>query len=278
MIVRLGPNSVPEIRRLLLRDPVVNLFLLGFLELHPLDRCAWIGAYRGGAGLGRGGSLTGVALLVPGRLVVPYAPDLADAAELGAHLKGRFDPTMVVGPRDASDALWQAWTRGRVRALRFYDQRLYTRAPLPGDEGAQDPALRLARPEEWREISEHSARMEIEDLGRDPRAESRSLHERVVRDRIDRGVTWVLEREGRIAFQINVGTATEHGCQVGGTFVPPELRGRGLAVDGMRAVCRRLLREHPLITLHVNEANAPAVRTYERVGFVRGAAFRLLTV
>jgi predicted GNAT family acetyltransferase len=40
----------------------------------------------------------------------------------------------------------------------------------------------------------------------------------------------------------------------------------------------RLLARRPLVSLHVNEANGPAVRVYEKVGFDRADAFRLITV
>ena len=63
-----------------------------------------------------------------------------------------------------------------------------------------------------------------------------------------------------------------------GTWVPPGFRGHGYATEGVRALCQRLLDDHPVITLHVNEANHPAVRVYEKVGFVRTSPFRLLTV
>ncbi len=121
--------------------------------------------------------------------------------------------------------------------------------------------------------------MEEEDLGRNPRRAYRELHDQSVRDRIRQGKTWVLERNGQIVFQINAGSSvTPIGCQVGGTYVPPEHRGNGYAVVGMRALCRRLLQHNNAVTLHVNEANLPAVRTYERAGFTRAAPFRLVMV
>jgi hypothetical protein len=43
-------------------------------------------------------------------------------------------------------------------------------------------------------------------------------------------------------------------------------------------VCRRLIADVPMVTLHVNEANHPAVRSYEAVGFRRSTPFRLMTL
>jgi ribosomal protein S18 acetylase RimI-like enzyme len=268
MVLRLPPGQIPEIQQLLRQDPVANLFGLGLLNGQPFDRATWIGRERA--------ALDGVVLLIPGRLAVPFAPDTDAAEEIGGFLRGRFAPCMVVGPREASDALWDAWTQGDTPPLRRYDQRLYVLRDRP--VGPDTAGFRLARPDEWRTIAARSAAMELEDLGRDPRVGEPRIYDRVVKDRIERERTWVYERGGVVVFHIHVGSATDHGCQVGGTYVPPDLRGHGVATVAMRSLGRELLRRFPLVTLHVNEANEPAVRLYERVGFVRDAAFRLITV
>ena len=216
------------------------------------------------------------ALVIPGRLVVPFAPDPADALAIGRWLRGRYPACMLIGPRPESDALWDGWTHGHTPPLRFYDQRLYT-IDTP-TVGPRVPGFRRAVLSDWETIASFSGAMEQEDLGRDPRQVEAGLHGRVVRDRIERGATWVIERDGELVFTLNVGTICEHGCQVGGTYVPPAHRGQGIATEGMQAMVRHLLTESPMVTLHVNEANTPAVRAYERVGFARSRPFRLVTV
>jgi hypothetical protein len=79
-------------------------------------------------------------------------------------------------------------------------------------------------------------------------------------------------------FTINVGTRSHLGCQIGGTYVPLAHRGKGLATAATAAVVRDLLKRHPRVTLHVNEANQPAVRVYEKIGFERSVPYRLATV
>jgi len=268
MITRIGTGSRPSLTALLATDPVQNLFLLGFVHATPLDRALWLGAYDG--------DLTGAALIIPDRLAVPFAPDAAHAEAIGGYLRGRYAPTMIVGPRAASDALWRGWTQGHQVPARCYDQRLYTcRAAR---QSAPDMAVRQAKKREWRTVSEYAARMQVEDLGQDPRAGDPALHDRVVKDRIRRGVTWVMTEGADVVFQVNVGTDFDGACQVGGTYVPPAFRGRGLASAGMASLANTLLATHHLVTLHVNEANTPAVRAYERAGFTRDAPYRLLTV
>ncbi len=264
---RLGTADLPAIARLLDEDPVVNLFLLGFVRAHAMDRGWWYGCFEDG-------DLVGLTLVLPGRLAVPYAPEPYDAALLGDHLYQLHRPTLLVGPRGACDAMWERWTRGRP-PTRAYDQRLYRLDIAP--EGEDPPGFRPAAYEEWPLVAEYSAAMELEDLGRDPSSEDPRLHDQVVRERLKSGRTWVTAQGAELVFQCNVGSAHALGAQIGGTYVPPPHRGQGHARRGVAALCRRLLPKFPRVTLHVNEANAPAVRAYERVGFVRDAPFRLIT-
>jgi GNAT superfamily N-acetyltransferase len=265
-VVRLAGSDEPAIEALLARDPIVNLFLIGFLAAHPAERTWWYG-------LGR--PLRALVLVLPGRLAVPFSPDPSDAALLGAHLAEQHTPCLLVGPRPAADALWGQWAGGAV-AHRSHDQHLYSLHPDQLAPSHEPVGFRKATLAEREAVALGAAEMEIEDIGVDPRLPEPSHHVAVVTDRIWAGRTWVIERGAEIVFQVNVGTSHPVGCQIGGTWVPPHLRGQGLAQAGISATCRHLLAHHPCVTLHVNEANRAAVRVYERVGFVRRAPFRLL--
>jgi len=256
------------LEELLDTDREVNLFLLGMLAQVPIERCHWYGLLDGDR-------VRATALLLPGRLCVPFAPDAEDASLLARHLARREAPCMTVGPREAVDRVWEEW--GRARApRRVFDQRLYVLREPPAC--GPDLRVRRARHEDWPVVARYAVLMQLEDLGTDPSAEDPRAHDRVVQDRIAAGRTWVVEDEGEIVYQINTGTSLPWGCQVGGTYVPVPHRRRGWGTLGTAEVCGRLMKVHPLVTLHVNEANTPAVRAYERVGFQRSAPFRLVTV
>ncbi len=272
-----------DVEALLHSDVETNLFLLGVLAsggASGLPPGAWwgYGPSRGGLPEKRSGGLSAMVFiassaLATGRnLAVPAgAPDGCEA--IGKAL-GPFGPIrMVVGPREASDALWQGL--GDPRARIRYEQRLYVcTAVTAGTELAIRPATLV----EADALADMAGQMMLEDLGEDPRVYDPEGHRRLVAERIRAGRTMVGTDGDRIVFKVDVGTRFDRGCQVGGTFVPPDLRGRGLATRGMRAVCRRLLADVPMVTLHVNEANQPAVRCYEAMGFRRSAPFRLMTL
>ncbi len=266
-IQRLSSECKVALEQHLLQAVDPNLFLLGILREYNLDRLYWYGVLEEG-------QVRAAVLALPPKLVVPSEGEPVLFAALGQHLRKRFQPMMLIGPRSPSDALWRTWA-GRTPPVRWYDQRLYVcRQTPPGPV----PPIRRALVSEQRTLSEHSAHMEWEDLGVDPSVEDPAAHARSVRARIERGATWVMERDGRIVFHINVGTDIPLGVQVGGTYVPPELRGQGLATQGMRALLQALLRHRPVVSLHVNEANTAAVRVYEKVGFSVDAPYRLATV
>ncbi len=264
---RLGAEHERELGALLDRDPISQLFLRGFLAANPVERAWWYGI---------GAPLRAAVLVLPARLAVPVAPDPADAAELGRHLHDQHRPCLLVGPRASADALWAAWAPEH-RPQRWYDQRLYVLDHRP--PGDDPPGFRRAFAADAPRVALQAAAMEREDLGTDPRAADPKHHDTVVTERIRAGRTFVIEdptAPERIVFQVSVGTVHADGAQIGGTYVVPSRRGRGLGVAGVAATCRELLERAPRVTLHVNEANLPAVRCYEHVGFARDAAFRLV--
>jgi uncharacterized protein len=74
----------------------------------------------------------------------------------------------------------------------------------------------------------------------------------------------------RVAFKAELGAVSSQVAQVQGVWVPPDLRGHGLATAGMAAVVNQTIGTvAPAVSLYVNHYNTAAIRVYEKVGFRR---------
>ncbi len=85
----------------------------------------------------------------------------------------------------------------------------------------------------------------------------------------------VIEDGGEIVFTGAFNFRGSEGSGLGGIYTVPAARGRGLASRATAALCRIGLSEGPVVTLHVDARNAPALRCYEKAGLVREGEYRL---
>ena len=267
----LHPNRRNELLERLGAEPDANLFLIDLLQRSTVQNTlaeTWIGI---------GDPVTSGAIVLgrrapgaPARLVVPFG-DPEASVHIGRRIRKDGPVSMIIGPRAASDGVWEGLAQPTPSV--HFDQRLYVCTAVTA--GTRLP-LRMARIEDADRLAPLAAEMMIEDLGTDPREPDPALHQRSVESRCSRGRTLIAEQGERICFQLNIGTFCRDGTQVGGTYVPPDFRRQGLSTAGMRTASEALLSQTRCVTLHVNEANVPAVRCYERTGFIRAAPFRLI--
>lgn len=101
-----------------------------------------------------------------------------------------------------------------------------------------------------------------------PRSSRAGVRSRM-RDSIQRGTTWVVERQGRPVAKVDLSISSRlRGAQVAGVYVDAEHRGGGIAAALVAALARQLLDDGlPAVTLHVRADNAPALRAYDSAGF-----------
>lgn len=265
----LTSDDLPELHRLLDRDPLVNLFVRNRVDATGLQ-ARWLG-----------GQVWGyfeddelVSACHAGANVVPVqATRKALAAFADRLLADGARASSIVGLRDAVLPLWERleprW--GPARSPRL-DQPFMT---LDRDSRiAPDPRVRPVLIDEFDTIYPACVAMFTEEVGVDPEASSRSGYRARVAQLISQGWSFAIIEDGEVVFKTEVGAATRDACQLQGVYVHPDLRGRGIAAPAMAAVVK-LVRQTvaPVVTLYVNDHNTAARRTYERVGFEHTATF-----
>ena len=180
----------------------------------------------------------------------------------------------IAGPADAVGELWRQiapfWDRPREIRHR---QPLMAIAGRPLVE--PDPAVRPVRQEELGVLLPASVAMFTEEVGVSPIGSDGGLAYRArVGELIAAGRSLARIEDGSVVFKAEVGAVTRHACQVQGVWVPPGLRGRGHASRGMAAVVQHARATMaPIVSLYVNDFNAPARAAYRRVGFEEVGTF-----
>jgi predicted GNAT family acetyltransferase len=252
------------------QDPVGTVLAAARIE----DAVAG-GSVRGGStiwGFERDGRLD--ALCWAGANLVPVCPpDDTEALEAFAQTalrEGRRCSSMV-GPADTVLRLWErlrpSW--GPAREVRANQPSLVIdHAP----HVAPDPAVRLGRPDEFAMLLPACVKMFVEEVGYSPLSGSPGAYESRVRGLIEEGRSYVRADQGEqgpeVAFKAELGAVSRAVAQVQGVWVPPDRRGEGLASHGMAAVVAHALSTvAPVVSLYVNDYNAAALATYDRVGF-----------
>lgn len=227
----------------------------GFPASGPLEALCWIGAN-----------------------VVPVVPPETDReAALDA-----FADVMLTSARLSSSIVGQQqlvrglWTRidsvwSVPREIRWDQPSLaIERAP----EIDADPHVRLSRRDEFDVVLPACVRMFAEEVGYSPLSGSGRAYEERVRSLIDRGRSYIRRSRDGIEFKAEIGAVGTGVAQVQGVWVPPRLRGRGLAAPGMAAVVEAVRSEvTPVVSLYVNNYNLPALATYRSVGFEQVGTF-----
>jgi predicted GNAT family acetyltransferase len=250
------------------QDPVVNVFVTSRVHEAGLDPVRLGGQMWGFV---PGGRLT--SLCYAGANLVPVAatPDAIAAFGGRARLQGRRCSS-IVGPADAIRDLWDLlrpyW--GQPREIRRVQPVMAISGP---PHAAADPLVRRVRPDELSVLMPASVAMFTEEVGVSPVGpDGGSAYRARVGELIAAGRAFARIENGQVLFKAEIGAVTSQVCQVQGVWVRPELRGRGLAVAGMAAVVQEALRSvAPVVSLYVNDFNAPARAVYRRVGFTETA-------
>jgi uncharacterized protein len=266
----LRPEDLPGVTEVLSRDPVADVFVASRVQAVGLDPARLGGEMWGFVADGRLEALCHAgANLVP----VQAGDEAVRAFADRARRQGRRCAS-IVGDRAAVAALWgelePAW--GPAREVRDPQPLMaISSAPVV----AADPGVRPVGMEDLDVLLPACVAMFTEEVGISPLGVDGGVAYRGrVAELVRAGRAFARIEDGRVLFKAEVGSASTAACQVQGVWVPPELRGRGLAAPGMAAVVE-LAREAvaPVVSLYVNDYNEAARATYRRVGFTDVGAF-----
>ncbi len=259
-----------EVLALCDRDPVANVFVSARIRSAGLDPSRLGGQVWG---YSEGGQLT--ALCYSGANLVPVeaTPDAITAFAARARMQGRRCSS-IVGPAEAVSQLWSllAPSWGRPRDVRPVQPVLAMSGPSPIEP---DPLVRMVRPRELDVLLPSCIAMFTEEVGVSPdrrgrrcglpRPDGRPDRRRPV-VRADRGWARCSSRPRSAPSRRTPARCRASGCR-------RTASGRGHAVRGMAAVVHAALELAPVVTLYVNDFNAPARAAYQRVGFTQAGTF-----
>jgi predicted GNAT family acetyltransferase len=270
----LEPGDLEAALEVLNRDPVANAFVASRVNVAGLDPWRLGGEMWGWYA---GGRLT--SLRYAGANLVPICagPEAIRAFAERARRTGRRCSS-IVGPAESTAELWSLLERswGPAREVRARQPLMVTRA-LPA-EVAPDPLVRRVRRDEIDVIMPACVAMFTEEVGVSPTSGDGGASYRARLEQLIRGGRAFARIEGgEVIFKAEIGAVTPQVCQVQGVWVRPQSRGQGLAAPGMAAVVVEAARSiAPLVSLYVNDFNAPARAAYRRAGFTETG--RLMSV
>jgi predicted GNAT family acetyltransferase len=251
-------------------DPVANVFVasrIRALGVEPGRLGAQIWGYP------EGGRLT--SLCYSGANLVPVqATSAAVAAFAERALRQGRRCSSVVGPADAVTELW-AYLRlrwGPAREIRAAQPLMAISGP---PRVVADPAVRRVHSDEIDILMPACIAMFTEEVGVSPlTGDGGAAYRARVAELVRTGRAFARIENGKVLFKAEVGAATSQACQVQGVWVRPECRGRGLAAPGMAAVVDEARDSiAPVVSLYVNDFNAPARAAYRRTGFTEVGRF-----
>ena len=256
------------VRRLLDTDPVAGCVIAGRVERAGTARGV---AGRAAVGLRRRRELDAVCLA--GANLIPFALPGAERAAAAAFAERarRAGPALLDDRRPrrrgrpavgaAGPALGPGPRPPAAAAAHGH------RGPAGGGAGA---AGAPGAPRRGRDVLFPAAvAMFTEEVGVSPlRGDGGAGYRARVTDLVRAGQSLAWIEDGQVLFKAEIGAVSRAVCQVQGVWVSPAVRGRGIGAAGTAAVVEYARSAiAPVVSLYVNDFNAPARAAYRRVGF-----------
>jgi len=257
-------QSISQLQSLIAQDPIRHCLLAARVE-------SGSGGYRNSfsdlLGYFDNGKLK--AALLCGANVVPVNTSLIARQEFASVLSrsGRRSSS-IVGPASEVLDLWSrlspSW--GSAREVRENQPVLAMREP---SRVLSDDEVRYSTLADLDELVPACVAMFTEEVGVSPNSGGgASAYRNRVAELVSARRSFVRYLGDELVFKAEIGTVGSEVAQVQGVWVKPEYRGKGISVPAMAAVVKYVLADiAPVVSLYVNNFNAPALATYRNVGF-----------
>lgn len=257
-------QSISQLQSLIAQDPIRHCLLAARVE-------SGSGGYRNSysdlLGYFDDGKLKSA--LLCGANVVPINTALIARQEFASVLSrsGRRSSS-IVGPASEVLDLWSrlspSW--GSAREVREDQPVLAMREP---SRVIIDDEVRYSTLADLDELVPACVAMFTEEVGVSPNSGGgASAYRNRVAELVSSRRSFVRYLGDELVFKAEVGTVGSEVAQIQGVWVKPEYRGKGISVPAMATVVKYVLADiAPVVSLYVNNYNAPALATYRNVGF-----------
>jgi predicted GNAT family acetyltransferase len=257
-------QSISQLQSLISQDPIRHCLLAARVE-------SGSGGYRNSysdlLGYFDDGKLKSA--LLCGANVVPVNTSLIARQEFASVLSrsGRRSSS-IVGPASEVLDLWSrlspSW--GSAREVREDQPVLAMREQ---SRVTIDDEVRYSTLADLDELVPACVAMFTEEVGVSPNSGGgASAYRNRVAELVSSRRSLVRYLGDELVFKAEIGTVGSQVAQVQGVWVKPEYRGKGISVPAMAAVVKYVLADiAPVVSLYVNNYNAPALATYRNVGF-----------
>lgn len=257
-------QSISQLQSLIAQDPIRHCLLAARVE-------SGSGGYRNSysdlLGYFDDGKLKSA--LLCGANVVPVNTSLIARQEFASVLSrsGRRSSS-IVGPASEVLDLWSrlspSW--GSAREVREDQPVLAMREP---SRETIDDEVRYSTLADLDELVPACVAMFTEEVGVSPNSGGgASAYRNRVAELVSSRRSFVRYLGDELVFKAEVGTVGSEVAQIQGVWVKPEYRGKGISVPAMATVVKYVLADiAPVVSLYVNNYNAPALATYRNVGF-----------
>ncbi|MDR0847427.1 MAG: GNAT family N-acetyltransferase [Propionibacteriaceae bacterium] len=249
-----------EIRRVLALRPLTNIHVASRVEKFGVDGIGnpLLGWYEGRHLL---------SMYSDGHTLQPVSA-CQEATDAFARRAGHRKATSITGARDETVALWKRlceesfpqWASPREVRDCQYIMKLDGPAHIVADPRVTALGTRYLDP-----YFEAARAMYAEEVGIAPY--DVQAYRGHVAGLMMRGMTYGLLDNDRVAFKVDVVADASGVAQIGGVWLRPEFRGRGLSAPLLAGVANDLLTRWNTVTLYVNNYNTPAIASYTRIGF-----------